>query len=123
MSSKIADIACSFEKEIGHEISHKEMACNQFVVSVLKKAVDDNFPMILADDFPKHKDFSTVAQPQAGDLVHWPGHIGIVTNQITGEFIGSQSSTGVAVSNYKHGYWNGESGGRKPDAFLRYIGR
>jgi len=121
MSSKIADIARSFEEETGHEISYKEMSCNQFVVAVLKRAVDVNFPSILADDFPQHTAFSRVTQALAGDLIHWPGHIGIVLNPSTGEFIGSQTSTGVAVSNYKQGYWNGEFGGKKPDVFLRHT--
>ncbi|HSN97423.1 MAG TPA: NlpC/P60 family protein [Candidatus Nanopelagicales bacterium] len=121
MSFEIATVARDFERTVGHEILYSEMVCNQFVVAVLRKAVDPAFPMIRADDFAHHPRMMKVDQPQAGDLVHWPGHIGIVLDPDNGDFIGSQTSTGVAVANYKKGYWNGNYGGKKADTFLRYI--
>lgn len=121
MSFDIATVARNFEREVGHEILYSEMVCNQFVIAVLRKSVDPSFPMIRADEFSEHPRFMKVDQPRAGDLVHWPGHIGIVLDPDQGEFIGSQTSTGVAVANYKKGYWDGNYGGKKVDAFLRYI--
>lgn len=121
MSQDIASVARNFERSVGHQISYSEMVCNQFVVAVLRKSVDPSFPMIRADEFKYHPKFMRVDQPKAGDLVHWPGHIGIVLEPDFGEFIGSQTSTGVEVANWKKGYWAGNYGGKKVDAFLRYI--
>ncbi|EYF08464.1 NlpC/P60 family protein [Chondromyces apiculatus] len=121
MSFDIAQTARDFERNAGHEILYSEMVCNQFVIAVLRKTVEPSFPMIRADDFAHSPKFMKVDLPQAGDLVHWPGHIGIVLDPDKGDFIGSQTSTGVAVANYKNGYWNGSFGGKRPDAFYRYI--
>ena len=120
-SLKIADIARNYETEAGHQILYSEMVCNQFVVAVLRKAVAPDFPMTLANDFVRHSSFTATDTPAAGDLVHWPGHIGIVLDPDQGEFIGSQTSTGVEISNYKKGWWSGQYGGKTPDYFLRYI--
>lgn len=46
-----------------------------------------------------------VDEPDAGDIVCWDHHIGIVCDPATGQFIGAQSSTGVMVASYKSGYW------------------
>ncbi|AKT39266.1 NlpC/P60 family protein [Chondromyces crocatus] len=121
MSFDIAQAAANFETNLGREVLYSEMVCNQFVVAVLRQTVDASFPMIRADDFPHSPKFMKVDLPQPGDLVHWPGHIGIVLDPDKGTFIGSQTSTGVAVANYKSGYWNGSYGGKRPDAFLRFI--
>ncbi len=121
MSLDIATVARNFERNAGHQISYSEMVCNQFVVAVLRQSVDRAFPMIRADEFPHSPKFMKVEHPRAGDLVHWPGHIGIVLDPDHGDFIGSQTSTGVAVGNYKKGYWNGSFGGKKADTFLRYM--
>lgn len=118
--SDIAKAAKEYEKEVGHEIPYSEMVCNQFVLAVLRKTVDKSFPDTIANDFVYSAKFTKVETPMAGDLVHWPGHIGIVLDPDQGDFIGSQTSTGVAVSNYKKGYWNGSYGGKKPDYFLRW---
>lgn len=119
MSEKIAEIAKNFESVHG-EISYRQMVCNQFVVAVLREAVDPDFPMILADQFTSSEHFVKVEEPRRGDLVHWPGHIGIIVDANSGEFIGSQTSTGVAMASYKSGYWNGSYNGKRPDCFLRF---
>jgi cell wall-associated NlpC family hydrolase len=75
---------------------------------------------VLADGFATCGYFVKVDTPQKGDLVHFTGHIGIVTNPDMGEFIGAQTSTGVHTANYKHGYWAGDYHGKKPDYFLRW---
>jgi hypothetical protein len=51
MSFDIASVARDFERSAGHEILYSEMVCNQFVIAVLRKAVDPSFPMIRADQF------------------------------------------------------------------------
>lgn len=120
--SDIAEAAKTYEFRQGREISYGEMKCNQFVLAVLRSTVARDFPNTLADDFQHSPRFMKVNDPKAGDLVHWPGHIGIVLDPDQGIFIGSQTSTGVAESNYKSGYWNGSYGGKRPDYFLRFIG-
>jgi len=50
-----------------------------------------------------------VSTPQPGDLIFFFGgnsHVGIVIGG--GKFIGSQSSTGVAIESYTSGYWKNE---------------
>jgi len=124
MSDRIAHVARNFEKTVGYEIGYGqgegEMVCNQFVVAVLRASVDRNFEYALADEFVQSPKLSVPTSPAPGDLVHWPGHIGVVLDPDQGTFIGSQSSTGVAISNYKKGWWGGEYGGRAPDYFLRW---
>jgi hypothetical protein len=121
MARDIAQVARDFERSAGREISYAEMKCNQFVIAVLRSSVAADFPNTLANDFQFSPRFQKVDSPAAGDLVHWPGHIGIVLDPDLGEFIGSQTSTGVAIANYKKGYWNGAYGGKRPDCFLRFI--
>lgn len=117
----IADAARDYELYHG-QITYNQMVCNQFVLAVLRKAVDANFPDLRADDFPSSDKFTKVESPLRGDLIHWPGHIGIVLDPNRGEFIGSQTSTGVAAASYSKGYWNGEYGGKRPNCFLMYTG-
>jgi len=117
---KIAETARNFESFHG-EITYDQMKCNQFVLAVLREAVDPKFPDLRADDFPASGRFAKVESPLRGDLVHWPGHIGIVIDPNRFEFIGSQDSTGVAAASYSKGYWNGAYGGKQPDCFLRYV--
>src|SRR5580700_8600606 len=118
--SDIADLALAYEKthggkHISYGLGVGQMECNQFVVAVLKE-IDPSFPYVLANDFAGTGYFNKIeggnAMPNKGDLVHWHDHIAIVINGDTGEFIGSQTSTGVAVSNFKHGYWDGAYGGK-----------
>jgi hypothetical protein len=121
MSYDIATYAKNYERMVGHEVSYKEMVCNQFVLAVIRGvggAIED----VTADNFTNSPHFMKVSDPKPGDLVHWPGHIGIVLDPDHGIFIGSQTSTGVAEANYKNGYWNGSYGGKSPDYFLRYLG-
>ena len=122
MSREIAQYARDYERMMGREISYGEMVCNQFVLAVLRATVAPTIKNILADDFANSAFFQKVDSPQAGDLIHWPGHIGIVLDPDHGIFIGSQTSTGVAEANYKNGWWSGAYQGKKPDYFLRFRG-
>jgi len=121
MSTDIAQYARDYERMVGHEIRYKDMVCNQFVLAVLRGTVAPHIKDMRADEFADSPYFQKVDQPRAGDLVHWPGHIGIVLDPDHGIFIGSQTSTGVEEANYKSGWWN-SSKGKKPDYFLRYTG-
>lgn len=122
MSYDIARYARDYERMVGHEIKYSEMVCNQFVLAVLRGTVAPGIANMRADDFANSPYFQKVDSPRAGDLVHWPGHIGVVLDPDAGVFIGSQTSTGVAEANYKTGWWSGAFNGKKPDYFLRYTG-
>jgi hypothetical protein len=123
-AADIADTALDFEHKHDHHYKYGtgagELVCNQFVVAVLRESVDPSFPMISADEFASNKNFVKVDAPQKGDLVHFSGHIAIVTDPDKGTFIGAQTSTGVGKASYKSGWWSGEFHGTKPDYFLRW---
>ena len=61
-------------------------------------------------------DFQRVWQPQAGDLVVWPGHAGIVVNPAQHTFYSALRS-GFGVQPYDSVYWKGRGRPR----FFRYI--
>jgi len=121
----LASMALDFEKTHGGHFSYgtgpHQLVCNQFVEAVIRETLDQSFPETLADDFASSGYFTKVDTPRKGDLVHFPGHIAIVTDPDLGEFIGAQTSTGVHADNYKHGWWSGQYHGKKPDYFLRWT--
>lgn len=115
---EIADAAEQWMRTHGH-VSHDEIDCSHFVTAVLQASVAPGFAYLTADGFLSSGLFTRVDQPARGDLVHWPGHVAIILDPIAGTFIGSQSSTGVDVANYKYGpYW----ARRQNRVFLRYVG-
>jgi|SRR5215510_4076676 len=48
--------------------------------------------------------FKRIYEPQTGDLVVWPGHVGIVVDPETKTFV-SSLRTGVKVATYTSRYW------------------
>ncbi|MFT3764091.1 MAG: NlpC/P60 family protein [Minicystis sp.] len=113
----IADAAENWMRTHGH-VSHDTIDCSHFVTAVLQAAGYTSFRYMTADDFPRSRAFSPVDSPERGDIVHWPGHVGIVLDPVAGTFIGSQNSTGVDVANYKsNSYWRG----RSHRTYLRYT--
>ncbi len=100
--------------------SNKGIDCSHFVLRVFRAAVDSAFIYGTASQLQNSNRFVTVSIPKNGDLVFWKGHVAIVIDAASGKFAGAQSSTGVAVANYKTGYWAGSCGGCKPLAFRRY---
>jgi cell wall-associated NlpC family hydrolase len=94
------------------------MDCSEFVWTVYKDVGIPGFPYLNSHAIAKSSRFEKVDSPSAGDIVYWTqGHVAIVENAGTGEFIGSQTSTGVARSNYKTNvYWKARTG----RAFFRW---
>lgn len=94
------------------------MDCSEFVYQVYTKAGVSGVPALNSHAIAASSDFEAVETPKEGDIVYWKqGHVAIVVDPETGEFIGSQTSTGVARSNYLQNiYWSARPG-RK---FFRY---
>jgi hypothetical protein len=51
-----------------------------------------------------NENFERVKKPQAGDLIVWPGHVGIVLDPLEHSFY-SLVSTGIEAQNYLGPYW------------------
>ena len=61
-------------------------------------------------------EFRRVARPQPGDLVVWPGHVGIAISPVQRSFYSALHS-GFGVENYDAPYWRARGRAR----FYRYI--
>lgn len=61
--------------------------------------------------------FRRVVRPQAGDLIVWRGHVGIVVDPQEQTFV-SALRTGVKVASYVSRYWKNKGVPR----FLHYVG-
>jgi len=116
---EIATQAEAWMAQHGH-VSHDTIDCSHFVTQVLQAVLGSGFKYMRADDFMHSRSFTTVVgNPERGDLVHWPGHIAIVLDGAKGDFIGSQTSSGVDTSNWMTDpYWSH----RSHRTFLRYNG-
>ncbi|HET6931038.1 MAG TPA: NlpC/P60 family protein [Candidatus Acidoferrum sp.] len=65
--------------------------------------------------FAGHENFARVRYPRAGDLIVWPGHVGIVVDPLQHSF-SSLVSTGFDVQDYESAYWRSRGRPR----FYRY---
>jgi hypothetical protein len=96
---------------------HAGADCSHFVHSIYERA---GFPYTYAPSSELYvgtEDFRRVAQPQAGDLVVWHGHAGIVVNPREHTFYSALRS-GLLVQAYDSPYWKH----RGHPHFLRYVG-
>lgn len=127
MSDELARAAENYLHD--HHVDHisygtgpGQLVCNQFVIACIRATLDPSFPQdVTADQFYENGHFAKVTEAKRGDLIHFPGHIGIVTNPDTGEFWGAQSKHGVGRAYYKGtSYWHGDFNGKKHDYFLRW---
>lgn len=87
--------------------------CSGLVTTVLLAALDDQRFKPLVQNVALLRTspiLETVDSPQRGDLVLWDGHAGFVYNPTLGDFLGAQTSTGVAIASYTTGYWSSQPG-------------
>ena len=87
--------------------------CSGFITNVLLTALNNQQFKPLVQNIALLRTtpiLQTVETPEQGDLILWEGHGGIVWNPSAGQFIGSQTSTGVAVASYQTGYWSNQPG-------------
>lgn len=100
------------------EIRHTRMDCSHLVHYVYQRTgLDYDY----ADSTSLYKGveaFRRVAEPQAGDLIVWRGHVGIVVDPDEHTFV-SALRTGVKVSSYVSNYWKK----RGIPRFFHYIGQ
>ena len=62
--------------------------------------------------------FRRVSRAQPGDLIVWPGHVGLVTDDEQRTFL-SATRTGIRTDDYNTGYWRRRGHPR----FYRYVVR
>ena len=96
--------------------SPAKIDCSHLVHQIYERA---GFPFEYAssrDLYSGTSEFRRVTRPQPGDLVVWPGHVGIVVSPAQHSFY-SALRTGLGVEPYDSPYWK-ERG--KP-RFFRYV--
>jgi hypothetical protein len=93
-----------------------ETDCSHLVHGIYKRA---GFPYSYASSstlYAGSDEFRRVQRPQAGDLVVWPGHVGILVSPAQHSFF-SALRTGLGVDSYDSTYWKERGRPR----FLRYV--
>ena len=92
--------------------------CSHLVHAIYARA---GFPYSYVDSSDLYigtPDFERVAHPQPGDLVVWPGHVGIVINPSEKVFFSAMHS-GPGIDAFDAPYWKR----REPARFYRYVKR
>jgi hypothetical protein len=93
-----------------------EADCSHLVHAIYERA---GFPYSYESSstlYAGSNDFRRVLHPQPGDLVVWPGHVGIAVSPAQHSFF-SALRTGLGVDSYDSEYWRERGRPR----FLRYV--
>jgi hypothetical protein len=93
-----------------------ESDCSHLVHAIYERA---GFPYSYESSstlYAGSDEFHRVVHPQPGDLVVWPGHVGIAVNPAQHSFF-SALRTGLGVDSYDSAYWKERGRPR----FLRYV--
>ena len=100
---------------LGTQIKRTTLDCSHFVNSLFEQVGFhyDYEPSIVL--YGGTTAFKRVYKPVAGDLVVWPGHVGIVVDPNQQTFVSSLNS-GVKVASYASSYWRRRGHAR----FFRY---
>ncbi len=96
--------------------SDSESDCSHLVHAIYERA---GFPYSYANSsslYAGKAEFERVARPQPGDLIVWPGHVGIAVNPAQRTFFSALRS-GLGVEPYDSPYWKERGRPR----FLRYV--
>ncbi len=99
------------------EIHHSGRDCSHLVHDIYSEA---GFPYAYADSedlYSGAPGFVRVSRPQAGDVIVWHGHAGIVVRPSRHTFFSFLSSRGPGIDDYKSSYWRG----RGQPRFYRYV--
>lgn len=98
-----------------NELTEGTLDCSHVVYQIYRIAGFEYPYASSFDIYAGNESFQRVKTPQAGDLIVWPGHIGIVLDPAEHSFY-SLVSTGLEAQNYEGHYW--KSRGRP--RFYRY---
>ena len=100
-----------------HDVADSELRdCSHTVQEIYAAA---GFEYAYASSFDLYRgtgNFVRVTHPQSGDLIAWPGHVGIVLSPKRHSFY-SLVSNGLQAQDYRGPYWRGRGHPR----FYRYI--
>jgi cell wall-associated NlpC family hydrolase len=99
-----------------HVRAARQRDCSHLVHAIYLRA-GFSYPYAKSSDlYDGADDFQRVTRPQPGDLVVWPGHVGIVVNPAERSFF-SRLRSGPGVDAYDAPYWKERGEAR----FFRYI--
>jgi len=90
--------------------------CSHLVHEIYERA---GFPYAYVNSFDLYagtENFERVKNPQPGDLIVWPGHVGIIANPKEHQFY-SLVRSGLDTSDYQAPYWRRRGKAR----FYRYV--
>jgi len=96
--------------------AHSKPDCSHLVHTVYERAGFPYSYVSSSDLYRGVAEFRHVVHPQSGDLVAWPGHVGIVVNPVQNTFFSSLRS-GLGVESYSAPYWKE----RGQPRFYRYA--
>lgn len=96
--------------------AHSKPDCSHLVHTIFERAGFPYSYVSSSDLYRGVSEFRHIQHPQPGDLVAWPGHVGIVVNPSQSTFF-SSLRTGLGVESYTAAYWR-ERGQRR---FYRYA--
>ena len=99
-----------------HSRSGLKSDCSHLVHAIYERAGFPYSYVSSADLYTGIAEFRRVRRPQSGDLVVWPGHVGVVVNPAQSSFFSALRS-GQGVESYDSAYWK-ERG--RPH-FFRYV--
>ena len=103
--------------EIGQQIDTTDLDCSHFVQWLFQQAglyYGYAPSRVLYKGMPG---FKRVSRPRRGDLIVWPGHVGVVVDPDEQTFLSALRS-GVKTASYTSRYWKRRGRAR----FFRYLG-
>lgn len=119
-STSIVDFAITPSDQLlslALEIQYTKMDCTHLVHYLYQQS---GLEYVYANSSALYKgvsEFRRVRKPQAGDLIVWPGHAGIVVDPEGHTFVSALRS-GVKISSYISSYWKK----RGIPRFFHYVG-
>jgi cell wall-associated NlpC family hydrolase len=106
-----------FLVRMGQQIVTTDLDCSHFVQWLFERAglyYDYAPSRVLYEGMPG---FKRVYHPRSGDLIVWPGHVGVVVDAEEETFLSALRS-GVKTASYTSRYWKRRGHPR----FFRYLG-
>ncbi len=104
------------DRALEHSASSPQLDCSHLVHQMLT-ATGLAYPYATSHEiFAGIPQFRRVHSAQPGDLIVWPGHVGLVVDTQRSEFLSSRGS-GVGTDNYSSEYWQARGRPR----FYRYV--